>query len=237
MMGTLSFTLYEVWGYLLPGGMTLLAFVVLYWSCFVPGVPLGIPNFRAGSLTWIAVIMASYVLGHAVQAVGNVFFREVEISVLNSHKGRAPTWIRERARQAASEILKVVPDQLEPRWIFRTLDEYALQIGNVGDRDIFVYREGFYRGTALSLFILSVALLVRMFVPGASILFTKGLFYLSFWELLTTVLLVASVGYLFVRRYQRFAEYRVTRAILAALVVQGAPARRLPSESADKRKS
>src|SRR5712692_9256746 len=119
MVGNLAFTLYEAFGYLLPGGIAFLAFVVLYWAFFVPGVPLGIANFQAGLVTWAAVTLASYVLGHAAQAVGNVCFQGVESSVLGSERGSAPTWMRERARQAAIEILKVSSDQqLEPRWLF-----------------------------------------------------------------------------------------------------------------------
>ena len=108
---------------------------------------------------------------------------------------------------------------------------HDVQTGKEGDREIFVYREGFYRGTALSLLLLSAALLVRMFVPGASIRFTKGLFQLSFWEPLITAVITGGVGYLFVRRYQRFAEYRITRAVLAALVVQMVLASPVATES------
>jgi len=226
-MGNLAFTLYEVFGYVLPGGITFLAFVVLYWAFFVPAVPVNIASFQAGLVTWAAVTLASYVLGHAVQAVGNLCFHGAENSALGAEHGSAPTWMRERARQAAIEILDVGSDQqLEPRWLFRVLDEYALQTGKEGDREIFVYREGFYRGTALSLFLLSAVLLVRTFIPGASILFTRGLFYVSFWQLLLTAAILSGVAYLFVRRYQRFAEYRVTRAVLSALVIRNASPQR-----------
>ena len=224
-MDNFSFTLYEVFGYVFPGGIALLAFVVLYWAFFVPGVPLGIATFQPGLVTWVSVIAASYVLGHAAQAVGNIFFRGPEKSALASETGGAPQWMRESAQRVAGEILKVSSVHLEPRWIFRALDEYALQIGKDGDRDMFVYREGFYRGTTLSLFFLSAALLVRLFVPGASIQFTKGLFHISFLELFVTAVITGGIGYLFVRRYQRFAEYRITRAVLAALVVHKMPER------------
>jgi hypothetical protein len=223
MIGNLTFTLYEIFGYVFPGGVAFLAFVVLYWALFVPGVPLGIATFQPGLVTWISVIAASYALGHASQAVGNKLFHAAEKSTLDSQAGSAPSWLREQAQQSARRILNVNSDQLEPRWVFRALDEYALQTGKDGDRDMFVYREGFYRGTALSLFFLSAALLVRIFIPGTSIHFTKGMFYVSYLELLVTAVFVGGIGFLFVRRYQRFAEYRITRAVLAAIVLQNTP--------------
>lgn len=221
-MGNFTFTLYEIFGYVFPGGMAFLAFAVLFWAIFVPTVPLGVATFQPGLVTWVSVIVASYVLGHASQAVGNIIFHGAEKSALASETGTAPSWMRQRAQEEAGEILKVKSSQLDPGWVFRTLDEYALQTGKDGDRDMFVYREGFYRGTAVSLFFLSAALLVRLFSPCASIRFTKWLFHVSSMELLGTAIIVGGVGYMFVRRYRRFAEYRITRAILAALVIRKA---------------
>ncbi|MBZ5696771.1 MAG: hypothetical protein LAN36_15605 [Acidobacteriia bacterium] len=154
-MGNLTFTLYEIFGYAMPGGVALLALLIFYWALFVPRMALGIAHFQVGLVTWIAVTLASYILGHAVQGIANACFPSVERSVLDSQHGSAPHWMRERAQHAARAILGVtseIPSQLEPRWVFRALDEYALQNGKDGDREIFVYREGFYRGTALSLF-------------------------------------------------------------------------------------
>ncbi|MGP8141060.1 MAG: hypothetical protein ACLQBU_04240 [Terriglobales bacterium] len=107
--------------------------------------------------------------------------------------------------------------------LVRALDEYSVQAGELGDREIFVYREGFYRGTSIACFFLSIALLVRACVPGASIQFTKGLFYISTVELLLTAFIISGIGRMFVRRYRRFADYRITRAVLAALVLENLP--------------
>lgn len=223
MVGNLAFTLYEVFGYLLPGGITFIAFAVLYWASFVARMPLGIADFQAGLVTWVAVTITSYVLGHAVQGVGNICFHGMEGSVLDSENGSAPLWMRECARKAAAGILDVgADDQIESRWLFRVLDEFALQSCKDGDREIFVYREGFYKGTSLSLFLLSAALLVRMVVPGACISFTKGPFQILWYEVLVTAAIVGGVAFIFVRRWQRFADYRITRAVLAALVAQKA---------------
>jgi hypothetical protein len=230
MLNNFAFTLYEMFGYILPGGITLLGLCVLDWAFFVPSLPLGISTFQAGIVTWVCVVVASYLLGHASQAVGNIFIKGVETGVLGSQHGSAPHWMKERARQTAVEILNVHSDQLEPLWVFRTLDEYTVQVGKAGDRDIFIYREGFYRGTAVALFFLSATLIIRMLFAGCSIQFSKGLFLVSRSELLITALTTTVVGLLFIRRFHRFAEYRITRAVLAALISH----RRLTSSDFDK---
>jgi hypothetical protein len=224
-MEKLSFTLYEIFGYLLPGGIVFVAFVVLYWALFVPSFPLGIATFQVGLVTWVCVTLASYILGHAAQAVANEYFCVVEKTVLDSQ----PAWMRERALQSARDLLQVAAPEVESRWIVAALDEYTVQSGTAGDREIFVYREGFYRGMALSLFFLSLAIVVRMVFAGASIRFTKGLFLVSWPELFTTAAVIGGIGYLFLERYRRFAEYRITHAIVAALVLQGTPPPKAPS--------
>jgi hypothetical protein len=232
MLGNFTFTLYEVFGYLLPGSSMFLAFALFYWSLFIPAAPLGLASLKPDLLSWTVVSLTSYVLGHAAQALGNVFFHGIESSLLDIDRGSAPQWMRKSAEDSARRILKVVSHKVEPTWTFRALDEYALQNGKSGDRDIFVYREGFYRGTALSLFILSSSFLVRMFIP-VSLVFANGVVHVARSALFLTALITAGVGYLFVRRYRRFAEYRISRAVLAALIVQGTPAN--PSTSKPSR--
>jgi hypothetical protein len=82
MFENFTFTLYEIFGYLLPGGVTLVALILLYWALFVPTVPLGIASFQPGLGTWTIILLVSYVLGHGVQAVGNKLLRGIETSAL-----------------------------------------------------------------------------------------------------------------------------------------------------------
>jgi hypothetical protein len=219
MLDNFVFTLYEIFGYLFPGGLALLGISLLFWAVFVPRLPLGIATCQPGLVTWTAVVFISYLLGHAVQAIGNLILKGAEHDALGVN-GTLPEEIRQRAAELSAKLLTVNGEKLNPVWIFRTLDEQSIQTGKAGDRDIFVYREGFYRGGAIALFFLTVALLVRSWLPGSSIQFTKGVFYISQWQFLTTALITAVVGRLFVSRYRRFAEYRISRAVLAALVLQ-----------------
>jgi hypothetical protein len=193
--------------------------MLLYWALFVPEVPLGIATFEPGIGTWTVIVLLSYILGHAAQAAGNLLLRGVEKRALAISKD---AWMRERSRQSAADLTGVPAGHLEPRWIYRILDEYAVQTGRPGDRDMFIYREGFYRGTCVSLLFLAATLLVRVAIPGTSIHFVKWLLPVSAAPLLTTAGVSAVLGVLFFQRYQRFTQYRVTRAVLSALVLQKA---------------
>jgi hypothetical protein len=219
MLENFAFTLYEIFGYLFSGAMGLLGLMLLYWALFVPKVPLGIATFQPGFGTWTVIVVVSYVLGHASQAAGNIFLRSIERRALSMHKD---AWMRERSRQSAAELTGVPADHLQPHWIYRILDEYAVQNGKPGDRDMFIYREGFYRGTCISLFFLAATLLVRGTFPGTSIQFTRWLLPVSTVQLLTTAGICAGLALLFLKRYRRFTEYRITRAVLSALVLQKA---------------
>jgi hypothetical protein len=220
MLENFTFTLYEIFGYLLPGSVALLGLILLYWALFVPRVPLGIASFQPGLGTWTLLVVVSYVLGHAVQALGNKLLRSVEASALAM---RSAGWMSERAQQVAAELIGIPAKEIQSNWVYRVLDEYTVQTGKPGDRDMFIYREGFYRGACIALFCLSAALLVRMVFPGTSVQFSKWLFLVSFWQLLLTAAITGGLGWLFFQRYKRFAEYRVTRAVLAALVIQKLP--------------
>lgn len=217
MLDNFAFTLYELFGYLLPGGISLLGFVFIFWALFLPKVPLGVATFQPGFATWTAIIVVSYVLGHAAQALGNKLLRKIETHALEMTGAK---WMKDRARQTAAELLGVPPLDVGPRWVYRVLDEYTLQAGKPGDRDMFIYREGFYRGTAIALFFLSLAVGIRLVIPGTAIHFTKWDFQLTYWPLLLSAAITAGLGWLFLQRYIRFTDYRITRAALTALVIR-----------------
>jgi hypothetical protein len=216
-MGTFAFTLYEVFGYLLPGSVTLFGLALLYWTLFVPKIPLDIVALQPGVGATTVIVVLAYVIGHAIQSVGNKIFPHVEANALAMPKIIAA--MRDRARETAGALVGIAPEQMEPRWTYRILDEYAVQKGQPGDRDMFIYREGFYRGTSTALFFLSVMLLVRIASPETAIRFSKWTYAVSCWPLLLSSLIVAWLGWMLFQRYKRFADYRVTRAVLSALVI------------------
>ena len=144
MLDNFTFTLYEIFGYVFPGTLALFGLLLLFWALFVPCVPLGVAAYQPGLVAWTAFVVAAYLLGHGVQAVGNFFFKDAETAALGNN-GTIPQEIRKNATNLAAKLLGVAPEKLTPGWVFRTLDEYSVQNGEVGDRDMFVYRGNLFR--------------------------------------------------------------------------------------------
>src|SRR5690242_501964 len=119
-MASFAFTLYEVFGYVFPGGIAFTAFVIIYWALFVPTLPLGIATFHPGLVTWTSIVFISYVLGHATQALGNISFRPEE-QPLDSVVGTRLSWMTERAQRLAAELLSVDTDKLDAECVCKTL--------------------------------------------------------------------------------------------------------------------
>lgn len=216
MLNNFVFTLYEIFGYLIPGSVAFSGFATLYWALFNRQGPLRPESFNPQLGTWIILLGTCYVLGHAVQALGNKLLRKTEESALEMESSPE---VRIPARKAAASILKQDEEGLKAKWVYRVLDEYAVQNGIAGDRDMFIYREGFYRGTCVALFLATISLVIRAAVPGSSVVYANWSVNVAWNEFAVSIGIVGGLGFLFYQRYCRFVQYRITRAALAALVL------------------
>jgi hypothetical protein len=218
MFANLAFTIYDFLGYLVPGLGALIGVVVFDNALLHPKMQLTIRWANSDIAILVLSLFCAYLLGHACQSLANLFWRNIESNILDSDKGSAPAALRCRAKEIAVEISG--DRSLSASWIFRILEEYVMQRCKPGLGEILVYREGFYRGTAVSLVILLVGFLARAVLsPGEIVVGTMAIDMERANSVLVCVL--AIVGFfLFVRRYKRFAEYRVMRVVLAAVSFQ-----------------
>ncbi len=74
-MKELNLTLYEFFGYLLPGAISTVAMLILFYLTTVSGNQVYIPDVTK-TLVGIALVVAYY-SGHIVQAVGNIAYKKV----------------------------------------------------------------------------------------------------------------------------------------------------------------
>jgi hypothetical protein len=205
-MDSFKFTLYELFGYMAPGLVLFFALIVASWSLFSPNATL-VLNVSALNVREIAIgLFVSYLLGH--------FCQGLHVKWLSAAK--IPGALRDRVVSHAAACVGI--EHLKEDLAVRVSDEYAIQHGKAGDREVFVYREGFYRGTAIALFVLTVALFLRIARGPASIVFGPVPHILSRIEVGSLAMLVLLMAWVYVRRFQRFSNYRVTRSLLAFLV-------------------
>jgi hypothetical protein len=218
MIDKIQLTLYEIFGYFLPGSLGSLALLVFYWALCIPTVPIPVYKVHPDSTAWVILVGVSYLMGHLAQGLGNKFLRGAENGALGQN-GTIATEIRTVGRNRAAELMGVNPETLDPESLFRFADEFSVQKGLSGDRDIFVYREGFYKGCTISMAMLCVALLLRAIFDGTTIRMPEYVYVISREQIFTAAVLVAIAARICKARSHRFGAYRVTRAFFAFLVL------------------
>jgi hypothetical protein len=220
MKDSFKFTLYEVFGYFLPGLVLAVALVLLFWSLFHAGYPLELLVWKPKEVHWFLIVIACYTLGHLSQAIGNLLFPRRDDEPFRAG-GDSRSALISAAQVKASEQLGCQPGDLSPTWLYRYMDEYVIQHGEQGDREVFTYREGFYRGTAISLLMLAFSVIIRLCRPHPAIQLPTYVYAVSFWQLAYVLTVVLAGAYLMYRRFQRFSEHRINRVLLSFLALNG----------------
>ncbi len=222
MIENIRVTLYDIFGFFVPGTVLLGAILVALWAIYLPGLPLGSLDMT----TWTSVLFAilAYVAGHLCQAIGNQLQRLSSSSEQRTLEGRGdgalPESMVDAARQKAADLVGVRPDTLTSRWLFRICNTAIAQRGDYGDRDVYIYREGFYRGLAVAFLALGASLVLRAVTPGAALDITGAVRPVGWpvWLFLAALSLGAS--WLMFKRFQRFADYSVTHAVVSFLTLR-----------------
>lgn len=218
MLQGIKFTLYEVFGYFLPGLLFLSAWAVLAWACFWSTSPLNIAAAISFSNTWLFMAVSAYVLGHICQAVGNLIGKRwvnVEDKLLAS-AGEHDSLVNAAIHRVGVDY-GIDAKDLGPKWLYAIFDQAVVASGHVEDRDIYIYREGFYRGSAVALFALGVAILIRWRVPEASLVFCGTEVALPPGFTFVLGLLVIGASALTFTRWIRFGKYRVSHSLVVFL--------------------
>jgi hypothetical protein len=220
----LQITLYEIFGYLLPGMVMFSSLLLLFWAIFFPTPSIGF-DLKTTEV-WLAFLVFSYVAGHMGQAVGNLIQKRIssaEKLVLGQNGELSPAVLK-AFKEKAAKAYEVDVGALDEYWLFRLCDDAVLRSGKLGEREIFQYREGFYRGTAVgfaSLTVACLAFVVRLwFVDGHSLKITGSDWSLTPWQFLFVALVAGAFSILAFLRYRRFGAYRVTHAMLGFLTVK-----------------
>lgn len=228
MIKGFDLTIYELLGYLVPGTVALTG-LCLAAGVFAPDL-VELSRWSGGWWLWLS-IGAAYVTGHVLQAVANpVFGEEAVDAALAAVLAQLPSFgfdaIAHRLQVAERAVIESWRSAEGRRGFLTICDAVLDQEGNASARDLYVYREGFYRSACLALRVLALG---------------SATWLVRFWQkdevahsvllAVTIVLLVgSSVG--FGARYRRFVGYRVGASVWGAVTVATAEKKTTPTVSA-----
>src|SRR5437667_10773171 len=109
MLNDLQATLYEAFGYLLPGIVFISALAILFWSVYLPASPLEFVELSFQVL--VVLLLLAYFFGHLNQALGNLLtkiFRSPEEVVLSKGQpGSMPYFLVHLAQAQAGVLLGI----------------------------------------------------------------------------------------------------------------------------------
>jgi len=150
-MKEFQFTIYEILGYLAPGAVALA-------GLYLAGVALFDARLAslatAGTRVVVGMAVFAYILGHCTHAIANVLFSGLKVDAQAA--AEVPECVRAALLQRFEDALgKPLPEDN----LYVASDALVTQVGNTELRDVYVYREGFYRGLTVGLPVLGAGIL------------------------------------------------------------------------------
>jgi hypothetical protein len=217
MKESVSFTLYEILGYLMPGLIAVASFSISFWTIFHGDCVLPLSFWRLSPTGVLALLFLTYLLGHLVQALANPLLKGADKAIMSAADPAVLV-----AKQRALKLFEGTPadvSKISDDWLERVMDERCIQVGQLGDREIFTYREGFYRGSTVATVLFCVGLVICIFAGNLRLLVGDTIFALSRLEL-TVILAISVLGaWGLYKRFRRFSEYRVNRVVAAFIAL------------------
>lgn len=216
-MKTIRFTLYEIFGYAFPGVVCMAGIFLIVWR-LLPSAHLNLNNVSAGG--WWLCLAIAYTLGHSLQAISNIVFgcsRTSAQSKFLSDTKYVPKEVRILLEQKIEQNTGLNnASSLTSDVVYYIADHTIQQHGETEMRDVYIYREGYYRGMTLGLLVLAIGLLIQLgrqaFVEAFGIgieLSTEIL-----WSMIILAFISAILHYF---RYIRLTRYRIKYVIYSCL--------------------
>jgi hypothetical protein len=216
MLGDIRASLYDLFGYLIPGTVIFGALCLALALTTATDTVFQIDALGRAPVAAI-VLGASYILGHLGHAVGNALpaLRTPATDMLLTDPD-PPTQILRLATDRVAQISGADMQALSMADVLALVDEHVKMYGNSAEREMFVYREGFYRGMTISSALLGVLVLVQAFVApvrlGGIIASTL---IVGRPQLFALAGLAAIASWGFLRRMRRFGRYKVKSGLYA----------------------
>lgn len=210
-LSELRVTLYDLFGYLAPGLVALTGLGLFFWAVLDSGLK---PDGDLKAVVWTALLLIAYLLGHVIQAIANVT-PGLKYSLTGS-------WWEEPIAKPFRPVIEaklkaqgLLPEDANADQTYRICDVVAVQKVATSERELFTYREGFYRGMSVALVIVAGGLFARLLRGPATITLDKD-HTADRWMLLFFLVAVLVAAYLYFLRFERFARLKAWTVLLGA---------------------
>lgn len=216
-MWSLRVTIYELLGYLAPGVVGLAALALFAWAAFFPQVPIALEPPSLTKEEIALLLFASYTVGHLMQGLSNILKTPEKLK----EKSAKQDALVQAAKRSLKSRLNVNFGHLSVQEISSLATARLTDLKKTDIHDVYVYREGFYRGSMAGYILFGAALLFRS-LRGATFISVHGavhqvglapILYLLFLSLLT--------AFVFYKRYVRFGKYRLENLLASLSLPQG----------------
>jgi hypothetical protein len=203
-MESIKVTLYDIFGYLLPGILLLVALAIAFWALFYPTEPLR--QFELANHLLVAVLTVGYIAGHVLQGVANLIYagRDTVAAELPASVVAAA---RAKLRRLGMDTAGSGKD------LYEIAHEFVTQRGVRENQELMEYRTGFYRGMSLAFVGLSGALVFRWISSDTFVGVSPNSVRVTWGMFLFVILFSAVTAFFFHRRYGRFVRYRALAGI------------------------
>ncbi len=223
MLKEIQVTLYDIFGYFLPGTIALLSAAAAFWAVFWPNELFNL-SLDFSLVEAVLLALLAYVLGHLVQAVGNHLKSIPSVKTFLEDEFHLPAELTELLKSAVSERFNSpAAARVTAKDMYELCDQALLHSGSLGEREIFIYREGFYRGLCVSLILFAGSLLVWAIRTPGDIMVQGSWFQIGAPPTLALGALSAFGARLAFERYKRFAKYRIRTCFMRFLALKPSP--------------
>ena len=209
-------TLYEIFGYLFPGAIVLFALAIGFAGIFWPNECLAL-DANLSNFEIVLLLFSSYLIGHITQGLAN--YLEILPAVrksLKEHSLLSPDLLS-LLKTSLSKRYGLANANIPIREIYDLCDQTLLHHSSLGEREIFIYREGFYRGCTVALAVLAIALFPWDIRSSGCVSFHADIIRFSRCQMLPFTFMIIAGAYFTFERYKRFQKLKIKTCLLRFL--------------------
>lgn len=211
-------SLYDLFGYLLPGIVAFVGVILILESMSFLQAPKQILALTV-STPLVGLLLIAYILGHLCQAGANHLpGLRITAEDLIKKGDDVPRALLERAQTLLARRVQIDLTKVPMAMQLRMMDEAIPISSGDSEREIFIYREGFYRGMAVASALLLISCLSLSIRADAVLSFVSSSLTIPRSGMLSIAGFVAGSGCAFVARFRRFGRYRIGKSLAAYIM-------------------